>query len=58
MIVPMSRQEREKTTSIFEVNRLDRNPVIGIKIIVVSKKAVVSHWTWVAFRLNSRMMVG
>lgn len=58
MMVPMNKHEREKTTRDLDENILDKNPVIGIKIMVVSKNAVVSHCTCVKFKLNSLIIVG
>src|SRR5690625_4025523 len=58
MIVPMSIHDIANTTSAFDENLVDKYPDIGMKMMLVSRKAVVSHCTCVALTSNSAMMVG
>src|SRR5699024_8761068 len=58
MIVPISRHVSENMTSVLAEKVRDKYPDIGMNMMVVRMKALVSHWTWVALTLNSSMIVG
>src|SRR5699024_12542230 len=56
MIVPISRHVSENMTSVLAEKVRDKYPDIGMNMMVVRMKALVSHWTWVALTLNSSMI--